>query len=111
MSFYRTAETERCLELECLRTTSFIHVFPILHIRRIFCPFRRPISSFVLYYYPSGRPQAGGRAGPGAPHGSLVGGHAPGGALRGMPPQWLARALPRPGLHAPNLRRATERRG
>ena len=35
----------------------------------------------------------------------------PGGTLRGRPPQRLARALPRPGPHAPNLRRATERCG
>ena len=32
-----------------------------------------------------------------------------GGTLRGRLPQRLARALPRPGPHAPNLRRATER--
>ena len=37
--------------------------------------------------------------------------HTPGGTLRGRPPQRLARALPCPGPHAPNLRRATERCG
>ena len=57
-----------------------------------------------------GLPQAGSRAGPGPRRGGLIGDHA-GGTLRGRPPQRPARALPRPGPHAPNLRRATERCG
>ena len=65
-----------------------------------------------LPYAFQGLPQAGSRAGPGPWCGGLIGDHA-GGGLRGRPPrpQRPARALPRPGPHAPNLRRATERCG
>ena len=58
-------------------------------------------SCFLLFLMPfQGLPQAGGRAGPEPRRGGLIGDHA-GGTLRGRPPQRPARALPRPGPHAP----------
>ena len=68
---------------------------------RICPPFPHPLATTP------GLPQAGSRAGPGPRRGGLIGDHA-GGTLRGRPPQRPARALPRTGPHAPNLRRATE---
>ena len=55
------------------------------------------LPSLLLWWLP----QAGSRAGPGPQRSGLIGDHALGGSLRGRPPKRLARALPRPGLHAP----------
>ena len=109
LSFCRNARCRAMLGARvCAHTTSFTS-------SQSSCPSRS--SSRILLFHPDvlpsqllrWLPQEGSRAGPGPQRGGLIGDHAPGGTLRGRPPQRLARALPRPGPHAPNLRRATER--
>ena len=128
LPFWRIAGCRRAWARACARTTSFPFIllsmsypssssYPRSSSSNFFpCPPILPdppiLAVLSLPYAFQGLPQAGSRAGPGPRCGGLIRDHA-GGTLRGRPPgpQRLDRALPRPGPHAPNLRRATDLRG